>query len=206
MTQISYDRPNLDIEYDGVAIIDGLEEVERVKWGISDKLTSNLSGAGFQSALFKCGNVAGVKQALSGIRHWAEASIYYCVHVVAHGTSDKKGIAIGATDVLEWRDFGRSLVPINRAMGGQLIVNMTTCFGIHALKSVDLGDGDDPFFGVIAVRDELGVPDEALQLNDQIYQLWFNGMPINKIVHAINGKMGREFLYCGSAEGYRKLR
>lgn len=203
MTPISYDRPNLDIEYDGVGIVDGLVESQRTDWKISDTLLASLNKESIPTALFKCGNGPGAIEALRKVRSWAKAGRYYCVHVVAHGNED--GIGIGTTDFLGWPAFGRALRPINRAMGGQLIVNMTTCFGLHALTSVDLAHGEDPFFGVIGVKDELGVPDEALSLNDDIYRLWFGGMSINEIVHAINEKMGRDFLYCGSAEGFRKI-
>ncbi len=203
MTPISYDRPNLDIEYDGVAIIDGLEERNRADWKISDTLVVSLDKESIPTALFKCRNGPGAIEALSRVCALAEAGRYYCLHMVAHGNED--GIRIGSADFLGWREFGNALVPINRAMSGQLIVNMTTCFGIYALKSVDFGPEKDPFFGVIGVKHKLLVPD-AVPLNGRIYRLWFGGMPINEIVHDVNRWKGGEFLYCGSAEGFRKLR
>jgi len=194
--------PGLDVEYDGVAIVDGLPDPDRVKWGLSEKLEQLLQAGSIKSIKARCGNRLGAIAAFKEICIRAEAGEPYCVHILAHGNT--RGLRIGQTDFLSWRDLGAALTPINVALKGQLIVNMTSCKGIHGIQAVDLGSDTDPFFGILGVKHDLAFED-ALSLNDRIYRLWFEGMPINQIVHEINNKEGHELIFCATAAGFRRL-
>ena len=48
---ITYDRPALDIEYDYVGIIDGLEPKDRNDFRITERLRALLNSAGVATAL-----------------------------------------------------------------------------------------------------------------------------------------------------------
>lgn len=202
MADIKYKRPQIEVEYDGVAMVDGLPAHDRANWRVSEELDRILHAASIKSITARCGNRLGALAAFKEIRTRAEAGEQYCIHVIAHGNT--RGLVIGPTDFVSWRDFGTALVPINRALNGQLIVNMTSCKGIHGIKGGDLATDRDPFFGILGVNHDLEFT-EALTLNERVYRLWFGGMAINEIVHEINNTAGREIMFCASAEGFRQL-
>jgi hypothetical protein len=203
MSRLVYDRSTLDVEYGDVAIFDGLTDQDRRRWGLSESLEQFLSGAGVKSLRARCGNRLGALAAFKKIRELAEAGEFYSIHIVAHGS--KTGLRFGTSERLRWPDLGVALSPINRAEKGQLVLNMTSCFGIHAVKSADFTPTGDPFFGVLGVNHKLGFR-EALVMNCVIYHQWLRGRPLNEIVRSVNALAKHDILYCSSAEGYRKLR
>lgn len=201
---MTYRTPELDTEFDGVALLDFLTDSERIDWGIVGALEKILTRASVSSFQLLCGNRLGALGAFHEVRSRAEAGKAYCIHIVAHG--NEQGLGVGKDDFLDWRDLGAALVPVNRALKGRLIVNLTACKGVHALKAVVLDPGnDDPFFGILGVKHDLSIA-EALSLNEKIYLLWLTGSPINEIVHQVNDDHGRDILHCASSEGFRALK
>ena len=54
------------------------------------------------------------------------------LHISAHGNADCVEFSNGET--LDWKSLGDILAPLNKALGGYLLVCMSTCFGSSALK------------------------------------------------------------------------
>jgi hypothetical protein len=91
------------------------------------------------------------------------------------------------------------------SMGGDLILNMTCCRGINAVKAIPLSTEEDPFFGVLGAAENILV-DDAISVNRVLYSQVAAGATIPEAVRAVNKDMGRDLLFCSSAEGYRYLR
>ena len=60
----------------------------------------------------------------------------FILHLEIHGLDDLSGIGFKDTSTLSWEELGKILVPLNRAMGFNLLVCMATCFGSNLLKVV----------------------------------------------------------------------
>jgi hypothetical protein len=197
---ITYDRPALDIEYDYVGIIDGLEPKDRNDFRITERLRALLNSAGVATALAEVGSEAELLGALETFRKEASAGRRFMLHFVSHGNED--GIAAGA-QFASWIKMRPFLKRIHAATKETLLLNMSTCKGLHGVKVVDETDAY-PFFGLIGAKEDLGVGD-ALRANGIVYTKWLEGMTVPQIVAATNSEMGKELLYNISAEGYRKL-
>lgn len=86
----------------------------------------------------------------------------------------------------------------------RLLLNMSTCYGLHAIKSVDIRSKKKPFFAVIGAKYELEIAD-ALDINRKFYDKLITGMDISQIVPKVNEEKGKELLFSISAEGYQQL-
>jgi hypothetical protein len=166
---IVYNRPSLNVEYDYVGIIDGLSDVERQDFAITQDLMDILSSAGVQP-------------------------------VVAHGNDE--GI-FAATEFCDWTTLRPYLQKIHSATDETLLLNMSTCKGLHGIKITGTS-GEHPFFGLIGAKSDLKV-DDALAANRKVYKKWLAGMPVQLIVPETNTELGKELLFNVSSEGYRAL-
>jgi hypothetical protein len=198
--QITYTRPSLDVEYDYVGIIDGLEPADRKKFGITEQLKALLNGAGFTTALTLVSSKAELLGALEAFRVEATAGRRFMLHFVSHGNDD--GIEVG-TEFADWATLRPFLQRIHAATEETLLLNMSTCRGLHGVKMVDAA-GAFPFFGLIGAKEDLYVHD-ALDANRRIYSKWMSGMPVQQLVPETNAELGRDVLFNLSAEGYRIL-
>ncbi|HEY3295647.1 MAG TPA: hypothetical protein VGL38_09415 [bacterium] len=201
-SDFSYDQPALDVEYDFVAIIDLLPDEDRERFDLSGMIKSLFEHESISCRRFDCANISAFENAVSRLTCSAQSEKFF-IHVVGHGSED--GIGIGEFDFLTWSELRKALVPMNELMSGSLILNMTTCRGIHAVKSVSIGDTTYPFFGLIGPKDDLGVAD-AIDINMRLYRKWIAGGSINEIVRAVNAELNQDIIYCISAEGYKKIR
>jgi hypothetical protein len=199
-----YTKPPLNTEYDSVVVIDFLPPEHRAKWRITEELTKLLASAGIPSYKVECANYQGALEAFARLRSMAEKGEKFCVHVVAHGNEQELGV--GPTDRLEWDEFGALLVPINFAASGNLLVNMTSCKGLHGVKSVSPGgNADDPFYLLFGVKHDLDV-DDAVALNSTFYGHWSTSGSIAAALAEVEKQFGLDFLFVVSSEGYRKIR
>jgi len=198
------EAPNrLEVEYDSVGIVDGLPETERQNHQISDKLKRLIESFGFRCERTDCNTKRGLIAALQGFRDKAKSGEKFCLHFVCHGNASGLWVK-GTNEAIEWRRLRPYLRAINAAMGGVLILNMTTCQGLHGIKIVDVAGKDLPFFGLIGVSRIL-FPDEAIRLNERLYSKWAAGLPIQRIIREMSSDPGGEVLECITADGYRRL-
>jgi hypothetical protein len=74
------------------------------------------------------------------------------VHVAAHGTPE--GIELTSGDLLPWGELAQVFRYVNELVGGRLLLGMSTCHGLHALKMVARRP-DLPFGLLVGPRDEV---------------------------------------------------
>ena len=197
---IKYDRPELNTEYDYVGLIDGLSDAERKKFAITSELKSLLLGEGLSTATALVHTSGQLLEALDKFYEEAKSGKRFMLHFVAHG--NQEGIQVG-NDFVQWDVLNSYLSRINNATGETLLLNLSTCKGLHGIKIVN-GEGGYPFFGLIGAREDLLVSD-ALKANKIMYEKWLKDTPVQKIVPETNNELGKEILFNISAEGYRKL-
>lgn len=197
---ITYKRPSLHVEYDYVGIIDGLIEAQRASFGITEEIIGLLDRAGVQTATARVGSRLELLGALETFRKEAVSGKKFMLHFVAHG--NESGIE-AAGEFCSWEELRPCLEDVHAATGDTLLLNMSTCKGLHGVKTTSQS-GRDPFFGLIGAKADLLVED-ALAANRILYEKWLSGMPVEELIPATNKELGSDLLFNISAEGYRIL-
>lgn len=193
----------LEVEYDFVAIVDGLPENERQNSRISDRLQKLVEDLSFSCERADCNTKRGFIAALQHFRDRARSQKKFCLHFVSHGS--ESGLWLKSSgESIEWREFRRFIGGINAAMGGSLVLNMSTCEGLHGIKIVDAEQEDLPFFGLIGASRIL-FPDEAMRLNERFYSGLAAGNLIQVVIQEISQDPGGEVLNCITAAVYKRL-
>ncbi|MFJ5456643.1 hypothetical protein [Pectobacterium sp. CHL-2024] len=198
--EIKYDNPELDANYDYVGIIDGLSCDDRKEFGITTELGNLLRSAQLPVKEALVNTNQELLDALNTFLTDAQDGQRFMLHFVAHG--NEQGIQIG-TDFVTWDILRPHLQEINVATERTLLLNMSTCKGLHGVKIVD-GVGEYPFFGLIGAKDDLHVSD-ALNANKIMYRKWLDDLPVQQIVPETNAELGKDVLFNISSEGFRKL-
>ena len=192
----------LDVEYDFVAIVDGLPRSERSKWRLSKKLADYLGGKGVHQETAECRNRADTAVAFAHFLGHAREGRKFPMHFVCHGNAH--GLELRATgEFIRWSELTEDLRKMNDAMGGQLTVNMSSCRGLHGVKIVS-GEGGLPFFGLVGPKEDIQV-ETAQRVNRMYYDLQLGGMRVDEAVQEVNTSEGRELLYCISAGFYQNI-
>ena len=199
---IIFSRPELHIEYDLVWIVDGLPSDESKSFGLTVDVGNQLRAAGYSFNLNYCTSEAALDRAIAQMQSAALSGARFPVQLICHG--NKSGIAMG-NDLKMWDTLRPHLEQLNASMNGNLILNVTSCFGLYGLNTVAAGAKLFPFFGLFGSNRKLTVQ-EARDINRRFYELWFAGTDLGKIVRVINAERGDEVLFCGSAEGISQLR
>jgi len=195
---------NLDTKYDQVFVIDCLPEDEYNNWKISQDIMKFLADNGVVQTSSICRTKKLVIETLNYLLKIANGGTKFCLHVVSHG--DKTGLWVKSTeeDIL-WSDFTKLLEKINNAMGGALIVNMTSCLGLHGIKMVDENSEHYPFFGLVGYSDDLEV-DNGKEINKLFYKKILNGKEIQAAVNELKNELKDDKLYCMSSQGFKIIK
>lgn len=199
--EIIYERPDLNVEYDFVGIIDGLTDPDRQKFGITQDLTTFLLQEGLTIAKALVHSSDQLLSALDIFHENARSGKRFMLHFVAHGNED--GIQVGK-DFTPWSTIRPYLQKIHVASNQTLLLNMSTCMGLHGIKIVDQ-NGQYPFFGLIGAKEKLLVTD-ALKANKIMYRKWLDDLPVQQLVPETNQELGKDVLFNISSEGFRKLK
>ena len=71
------------------------------------------------------------------------------LHLSAHGSRD--GIELSTGHSIRWDDLRKLLIPINRSLGGALLLSMSSCHGFAACQmAMRMNDAPEhPFFGIV---------------------------------------------------------
>lgn len=195
---------NLDAEYDQVFFIDCLPENEYNEWKISQDLMKYLADNGVVQTSSICRTKKLVIATLHHLLRIAKSGTKFCLHIVSHG--DKTGLWVKSTkeDVF-WADFTKLLEQINNAMGGTLMVNMTSCLGLHGIKMVDENSENYPFFGLVGYSDDLEV-DKGKEINKLFYKKIMDGKEVQEAVKELRDELKDDKLYCMSAQGFKIIK
>src|ERR1700687_360834 len=120
------------------------------------------------SQVYHC--VTGKQELLSALRAFSGAlsvplKVPVALHITAHGNST--GIDVGET--VTWSDLAPSLVALNSACDGKLVLCMSSCAGISA-GSMAFTTADPPFLALAGSLDNL---DRRVNVDwDQFYREW----------------------------------
>jgi hypothetical protein len=69
------------------------------------------------------------------------------LHLSAHG--NEKGIELTDKRFIDWDELRKLLIPLNRILGGALILCMSSCSGLHGLRMVMSEEKEDPFIAIV---------------------------------------------------------
>jgi hypothetical protein len=87
--------------------------------------------------------------------------LFPVLHISAHGYSE--GIGFSSGEVLTWEQLRHLLHPINKALGGALLLCMSTCEGYSASRMAMFMDHDDhPFFAIVGNSGKPSWPETAV--------------------------------------------
>jgi len=194
----------LDVEYDQIFIIDCLPEEEREKYKISQDLMQFLADNGIKQETSICRNRPLFMATMKSLEKRAANGEKFALHIISHG--DAKGLWIKSTDEdVLWTDLRNFLKEINSHMKGSLIVNMTSCLGLHGIKIVDENEAQLPFFGLIGYSKDLPVG-IGKEFNREFYQKMLAGEDISQAVSEIKTTLSDDNFYCISALGYKAIK
>lgn len=120
------------------------------------------------------------------------------LHISAHGFSD--GIQLSSGEIIQWAELRELLLPINKALNGNLIVCMSTCEGYAGSRMAMVADSDDhPFLALIGNGSKPTWPETAVAFST-FYHLIANGRYVSDAVDAMGIASGNDSFYLTTAE------
>ena len=69
------------------------------------------------------------------------------LHISSHGNKD--GLLLTSNEIIEWIDLKKYMIPINKALNGNLILCLSSCEGFSGCKMA-MTEGEIPFLGLIS--------------------------------------------------------
>lgn len=197
-TKIVYDFTKLSAEYNAVVILDGLSSLERQSYQDSEQVADFIRSQGVLVEIITCDDTQSYLSEINRLTDNArQDGQRYFLHYECHGTS--RGIKFGNQSIT-WAKQFKALAELNQAMEGTLVLNLSTCFGIHVAKTTRL-TGNPPFYGVIAPANKIPMKCAA-KISKTFYDHFLRGAKINEAVRRANMNFSQEILYCLTSEGY----
>lgn len=124
------------------------------------------------------------------------------LHISAHGYSD--GIQLSSGEILQWHELRQLLVPINKALGGSLILCMSTCEGFSGTRMAMREDSTDhPFYAIVGNGSKPTWPETAVGFAT-FYHLVANGRYITDSVGAMRIASGNDDFFVTTADESRR--
>ena len=117
---------------------------------------------------------------VDGLRRHAKLPM---LHVSSHG--DKNGIALTNGHFVAWRDLSGMLRPINAALSNNLILCLSTCYGLRGSSMAIDPDLPLPMHALIACGKEVPWHTAALGFLTFYYQLLVLERDVNEAVSAM---------------------
>ncbi len=195
-----YVTPELNASYDAVFIMDFLPDADRKKYKITDELKQTLDHESLAVATAFPNNKEELILSFNKMRDRAKEGTKYFLQFVGHGC--EHGIEVGS-EIVIWEDLAEYLEEVNTLSNNTLLLNMSTCRGLNAVRTT-ASDGKYPFFGVIGATENLAVK-HAIQINEKLYKKMMEGKSLQNIIPEINTELNKEVLFIFSTEGFRML-
>lgn len=114
-------------------------------------------------------------------------ALFPILHISSHG--NRKGIQFTSGEVLEWHKLRDLIMPINKALNGQLVICLSSCESANACCMV-MEEGDIPFLVMIGHFGEPTWSDTAIAFAT-FYHLMGKGK-LEKAVEAMKTASGDE--------------
>ena len=193
----------LNTEYDFVAIVDFLPEADQKKFQLAQKLHRYLGKNGVEQNCLSCKTRSGFLAALQWLASESKKGRKFLIHFIGHG--ETTGLCMPDGTTVSWGNISKFLGRLDKDTIAHSVLNMTCCWGIHAIKLADNLSLDTCFFGVLGPAIPITFQ-EGYKINTKIYKKMFDGMPINQILREVNREFGRDILFGITAEGYKFLK
>lgn len=124
------------------------------------------------------------------------------LHVSAHGNTD--GIQLSDGYVMPWTELKDHLRPVNQALGGSLVVCMSSCEGYAGIcMAMHLHEPDLPYFALIGCGAKPTWGETAVAYATLYHQLW-RGEHINDAVQAMRVASGNNHFFLEHAQTARQ--
>lgn len=124
------------------------------------------------------------------------------LHISAHGNTD--GIQLSDTYVMGWHELREHLRPINQALGGSLVVCMSSCEGYSGVRmAMHPEDPDLPFLALVGTGNKPTWGETAVGYATLYHQLC-RGEHIDEAVSAMRVASGNKTFWVEHAETSRR--
>lgn len=126
------------------------------------------------------------------------------LHISAHG--DAQGIQLSDGYLMGWRELREHLRPINQALGGSLVVCMSSCegySGVQMAMAMDMEDSDLPYYALVGTGNKPTWAETAVGYATLYHQLC-RGEHIADAVGAMRVASGNQMFWLEHAENSRK--
>lgn len=118
---------------------------------------------------------------------WRTLSKLPILHFSMHGNQD--GVELSNGEFLSWHDLRELLLPLNRAMGGGLLICMSSCFGASGCRMAMYSDNEPSFWALVGNTRSVPWADAAVGYVT-FYHLFFKGVGVEKGVEAMRVASG----------------
>jgi hypothetical protein len=108
------------------------------------------------------------------------------LHISAHGSSE--GIQLTSGEVVNWNKLKELIMPINKALKGNLILCMSSCEGSNACRMA-MSEDDIPFLGIVGHSGKPTWSDTAIGFAT-FYHLLSKGYYVREAVEAMKTASG----------------
>lgn len=124
------------------------------------------------------------------------------LHMSAHGSGD--GIQLSDGYVMPWDELREHLRPVNDALGGSLVVCMSSCEGYAGIRMALTNDASPlPFFALIGCSEKPTWGETAVAYATLYHQLW-RGEHVSDAVNAMCVASGNHSFFLQHAENSRQ--
>ncbi|SUS05869.1 conserved hypothetical protein [uncultured Defluviicoccus sp.] len=124
------------------------------------------------------------------------------LHISAHGFDE--GIQLSSGEVLDWSELRDLLLPVNRALGGSLILCMSTCEGYSGSRmAMRREECEHPFYAIVGNGRKPSWPETAVAFAT-FYHLVACGRYIVDAVEAMRIASGNDAFFVTTAEESRR--
>jgi hypothetical protein len=124
------------------------------------------------------------------------------LHISAHGNSD--GIQLSNGHVMPWHSLREHLRPVNQALGGSLVVCMSSCEGYMGVRmAMFQEDLELPYHALVGCSDSPTWSETAVAFATLYHQL-HRGEHISQAVEAMRVAAGQPSFWLEHAENTRK--
>ncbi len=124
------------------------------------------------------------------------------VHISAHG--DAHGIQLSDGYLMSWAELKDHLRPVNHALGGSLVVCMSSCEGYSGVRmAMHINEADLPYFALVGCGSQPTWGETAVGYATLYHQLW-RGEYIDHAVQAMRVASGNQLFFLEHAEKSRQ--
>ena len=130
-----------------------------------------------------------------------EPDTYPIVHFSMHGNAT--GVCLTSNEVFDWKALGGGLCDVNDALGGMLLVSMSTCSGFEGIAMAHRDDGE-PFFALVGPQKSISWADTLASFTSFYHHIVARDGAIVRGVELMNGVLGEELFACKRADDAKK--